>query len=66
MPPGTTSEQMHEWCDKASSLNDKCQTPMPEHELIEATIAAFPDDVIEKIEAKTEHASAHEDYDTGA
>ena len=27
MPPGTTFEQMHEWCDKASSLNDKCQTP---------------------------------------
>lgn len=63
MPPGTTSEQMHEWCDKASALNDKCANPMPEHELIEATIAAFPDDVIEKIENKTEHSSAHEDYD---
>lgn len=62
MPGGITSEQMFEWCDKTETLNAKCNPGKPEHELIERTIMAMPDDIVEKIEIKTEHAGAHSDY----
>ena len=62
MPPGVTAEQMFEWCDKTETLNAKCNPGKQEHELIERTIMAMPDDIVEKIEIKTEHAGAHSDY----
>ena len=49
-------------CDTAETLNDKCNPGKQEHKLIERTIMAMPDDIVEKIEIKTEHAGAHSDY----
>ena len=62
MTSGVTSEQMFEWCDTAEMLNAKCTPGKQDHELIERTITAMPDDIVEKIEIKTEHAGAHSDY----
>ena len=62
MPAGLDSEQMSAWCDTAEVLNSKLHTPKQDHELIEATIIAMPDEVVEKIEAKTEFAGTHDNF----
>ena len=62
MPPGVTSEQLFEWCDTTEVLNAKCNPGKQGHELIERAIAAMPDEIVENIEIKTEHAGAHSDF----